>query len=784
MKKKIILFCFAAVILLLPGCNKEPGPADGNCITIEAAVGPMTKMDYVGNQTSFTAGDQIALYAWTGDPSAVPAAADRVVDGVVNTLGGDGKWTPASLMRWKTMTDTHYFLGVSPVRNITDFTADEYSLDPSAFTTSDLLFAANLEGVAPSSTPVTLSFHHAMAKININLKFRNQWSETPEVSAVTVTAQNKATVNYLTQHVTATGDPSAVPVPALETAASGYDRSFSGLQVPQPGAQKVTVTIAGTDYVYDAGVDIPLVSGQITTLNLNVGRDRIELGSMSISDWAAGTSYANQEAVQQVGPFQIGTVFPEATFPFRNSWQNGDAVFVLFDNVPAPKYLRMSFDGTAWTYTEMNGDAASPGCLGLKEGDSGSMRAFYLPFGNDAVLSASGTDFRFGTAPYDCYFTASLPYVVSGGTVRGTFELTLPDGAYLFFIEDPGVTYFPYSYTELREPNLTPLGLASVSADLGTVSGAPAHGAPMKGRICNASKKGYAFYGTLASSASGVRTDYHYTYVVFDWPNSAYAGLTIPDRTLSADGSLTRVETLHNSDSGWIDMKDFQPVDLGLEIPTGVGTEKKRVYWASNNVGFSTTAPRGISYAWAEVMTKSEFTQASYKWTPDNGIDSYYNLSKYTFDDGQTDATWYNQTTHVFEGDGKTSLADYDYADDVARFVLGGAWRTPTDAEWSALLDTDKFTWTREETEISLTPMQGMRVTSKIPGFEGRSIFLPAAGYWSSILSGKDVWGYYWTSCLYTPSMDARTLVFSNTTGAVLSYIQRFYGCSVRPVTD
>ena len=773
----------AAALLLLPGCNKEPGPADSGCITIEAAVGPMTKMDYDGDKTTFTAGDQIALYAWTGSSSPVPT--ERVVDGVVNTLGGDGKWTPASLMRWKTMTDKHYFLGVSPAReDITDFTADPYTLDPANFAASDLLIATNLDGLTPSSAPVALSFRHAMAKLNINLTFRSQWSVTPEVSAVTVTARSNAKINYLTSVVTATDAASAVPVPALETAASGYDRSFSGLQVPQLGAQKVTVTIAGTDYVYDAGVDIPLESGQITTLNLNVGRDRIELGSMCITNWAAGTSYANQEVVQPVVPFQIGTVFPEATFPFRNGWQNGDAVFVLFDNVPAPKYLRMSFDGTAWTYTEMNGAAASPGCLGLKEGDSGSMRAFYLPFGNDAVLSASGTDFRFGTAPYDCYFTASLPYSVSGGTIRGTFELTLPDGAYLFFIDDPGVTYFPYSYTELREPNLTPLGLASVSADLGTVSGAPAHGAPMKGRLCNASKKGYAFYGTLASCASGVRTDYHYTYVVYDWPNSTYAGLTIPGRTLSGDGPLTRVETLHRSDSGWIVMNDYQPVDLGLEIPTGVGTEKKRVYWSTNNVGISTISPRGISYAWAEVMTKSVFTQASYKWTPDNGIDSYFNLSKYTFDDGQTDATWYSPGG-VFIGDGKTSLADYDYADDVARFVLGGAWRTPTEAEWSALLDTDKFTWTWEETEIFLTPMQGMRVTSKIPGFEGRSIFLPAAGYRLSVeFSGRDEWGYYWTSCLYTPSMDARTLVFNNTTGAVLSHIQRFYGYSVRPVTD
>ena len=118
-----------ASLLALAGCLKDPGPSDADLITVEASIGPQTKVDYTngGVGSSFADGDKIAVYAWTGSASPVPAT--RAVDGVVNTLGSGG-WSPASLMRWKSMTDTHYFLGVSPVHAISNFTADPYTLDP------------------------------------------------------------------------------------------------------------------------------------------------------------------------------------------------------------------------------------------------------------------------------------------------------------------------------------------------------------------------------------------------------------------------------------------------------------------------------------------------------------------------------------------------------------------------------------------------------------------------------------------------------------------------------
>ncbi len=277
-KYKHIPLLSAAALLLLAGCAKDPALLDAGSITVEASIGAMTK---VSAASGFEAGDQIAVYAWTGSAADVPAT--RVVDGVVNTFDGSA-WTPASQMRWKNATDAHYFLGVSPVHAISDFTADTYLVAPADYTASDLLFAANLGGVKSGDGAVKLAFRHAMAKLVVNLTFRDQFGGTPEVSAVTLSAKQTASVNYLTQTVSAAGDAASVSLPAAIS-----NSSYSAILVPQDGIRKVTVTIAGKDYVYTAGEDIPLVSGQLTTLNLTVGKDRIDLGNISIDDWETVT---------------------------------------------------------------------------------------------------------------------------------------------------------------------------------------------------------------------------------------------------------------------------------------------------------------------------------------------------------------------------------------------------------------------------------------------------------------------------------------------------------------
>ena len=310
MKKNILLYIAAVAGLVLAGCNKDlvdPGTAS-NEMRVTADLGALTKVSYGtygGDKKAFATGDQIAVYAWMGDAKAVPSW--RVVNGVVNTLGEDGTWTPETQMLWKTVVDPHYFLGIAPVHKITDFTADPYTLDSSDWQKSDLLIAQILgDGILAASNPVPLEFKHAMARLDVKLSFRNQWTqvlpakENTEalISGVTVTAKKAATVDYITETVTATGDPTNIYMCKLSNS------SWSSLMVPQDGVTTITLNLSGNDawwggnktHEFISTADIPLVSGKVTTVNLIVGRDQIEVGTISINDWTAGEAYSDGDA--------------------------------------------------------------------------------------------------------------------------------------------------------------------------------------------------------------------------------------------------------------------------------------------------------------------------------------------------------------------------------------------------------------------------------------------------------------------------------------------------------
>lgn len=289
---------FVALMMASVACSREGAVfADQGAaknITIEASIGAMTRATTTGNTDVFDTGDGVSVYAWTGSATAVPA--DLVVGGVVNTLGLDGKWTPATPMLWADMVTPHYFLGIYPARTVTDFTADPYTVDNTNYEQSDLLVARQLSGLTATQNPVSLTFDHAMAKLYVNMNFRNQWDAAPEVASCEATAAGSCTIDYLAQTVTA-GEQGAVAL-AAQDAAEGYARSFSGLMIPQTGFRTVTLTIGGQAYVYTHTEDIPLEAGKYTTLNLIVGRNKIEVGEVSINDWAEGTTLSGGQALQ------------------------------------------------------------------------------------------------------------------------------------------------------------------------------------------------------------------------------------------------------------------------------------------------------------------------------------------------------------------------------------------------------------------------------------------------------------------------------------------------------
>lgn len=172
-------------------------------------------------------------------------------------------------------------------------------------------------------------------------------------------------------------------------------------------------------------------------------------------------------------------------------------------------------------------------------------------------------------------------------------------------------------------------------------------------------------------------------------------------------------------------------VDLGLS---------SGLMWATYNIGANTATEYGDYYAWGEIETKSEYT-----------VENSLTYGKQMFD---------------ISGNSQYDAATANW---------GGKWRMPKESEMQELIRDCTWTW------IIQDGINGYMIT----GPNGNSIFLPAAGWLTGVLSHyKEMDGGYWTS---TPDYDqeiAIRLLFSHRYVGLNNGYTRDYGHSIRPVFD
>ena len=201
----------------------------------------------------------------------------------------------------------------------------------------------------------------------------------------------------------------------------------------------------------------------------------------------------------------------------------------------------------------------------------------------------------------------------------------------------------------------------------------------------------------------------------------------------------TSVPTPTRPTTGTLNGYDW--VDLGLSVK-----------WATKNVGASSPSDYGDYFAWGETQTKSRYDES--------------NCFDCLDDEGKSWGT--------YKIGGKTSISPTS-GRDTARENWGGTWRMPTEAEFKELCNKCDWTWT------SIGGHYGYKVT----GPNGKSIFLPAAGWrYGTGKNNVGVNGTYWSSTLSSlVSFYARGLYFNSSYHSMYDDINRSYGQSVRPVT-
>ena len=188
--------------------------------------------------------------------------------------------------------------------------------------------------------------------------------------------------------------------------------------------------------------------------------------------------------------FNITVNYGDGTKAAKTGWENGDVVYVFFSTVEAPKYLKLSYNGT-WTATKYNG--ATEGDFDITS--NGKMTAIYLPYGNSETVSAKN-------------------------------ETCL-----------------------LSEAHLTPCAFASVAAD-GTISNVTGYSAgdPITGYFYGVgTARTINFSGIL--DTPGVATDYAFSFVNNNGTPATYDDVTYTlsgNRTIAAKDAI-KFPTIDNS---------------------------------------------------------------------------------------------------------------------------------------------------------------------------------------------------------------------------------------------
>ena len=210
-------------------------------------------------------------------------------------------------------------------------------------------------------------------------------------------------------------------------------------------------------------------------------------------------------------------------------------------------------------------------------------------------------------------------------------------------------------------------------------------------------------------------------------------------------------------------------MDLGL--PSGT-------LWATCNIGADNPEDSGLYFAWGDTIGHTigySFDYGNYIYGARFDDDDTRNPDGYNlfFTKYCSDSEWgYNGFTDT--------LTELETSDDAAYVKWSANWRMPTKTQVEELINSSytDAVWTKQN------GVNGYRITSKITGYIGNSIFLPAAGYGLGtylMVNGEN--GFCWTRTLNQNDPQASYDILFHSSGIECNTEKRSIGLPVRPVT-
>lgn len=269
--------------------------------------------------------------------------------------------------------------------------------------------------------------------------------------------------------------------------------------------------------------------------------------------------------------FDFTVKYPAGTKATKQDWENGDAVFVFFQNI-GNFYLKMSYNGTNWSTALAAPGGTLPGTINT---EGKTVTAVYRPFGSSESPTYNGVKgWIFPTTQYTYYMACekvshTLAKVGDKWVISANLNMVNPANYVQFWVEDAGASDGAYN---LSTDAVIPTGFASVASDGSVVeTTGKSAGNAMLGYKYNG---GYLFSGKLNTSYSGTG----FYFIKNNASNSERRDYLVTGKTLS---SHSAVKLPANGSSKWLQVGPTKYIELKMANNFSLGS------WCTCNYGAS-----------------------------------------------------------------------------------------------------------------------------------------------------------------------------------------------------
>lgn len=274
----------AAALLALAACtsDEETAQTDGTpqgAVIVKATIGsPLTRVNTEGDGGTFTPGDIIYVEN-LADGKVEGHDKGRYIlqaDGTTwQPCDEEGKVSASPSMQWGT---TNRFRGVYPATAAEGFTLPTDQSTEKLLRSADYMTCEDTEQYAmPQGGAASLSFSHRMAKLTLRLTLNSQYTGSETIGDVKLYLADGTTA--ITPYPTETTADGAIVYTAILNPADYTDTSQPFCTVTVDGGTPLTARVPSGG--------ITLEEGKAHTLNLRVGKNKIEMGGMTVNEWGS-----------------------------------------------------------------------------------------------------------------------------------------------------------------------------------------------------------------------------------------------------------------------------------------------------------------------------------------------------------------------------------------------------------------------------------------------------------------------------------------------------------------